>query len=100
MLRTDRLAEVAEVVADLIERTPLPPDALPPAAGTLLSLARLARLDIEALIRSTAASSLRSLPSQASADPDRADALAGWAAHLLAWLRDERDDPPPADVPL
>lgn len=100
MLRLDRLAEVTTAVAQLIETAPLPPDALPPAAATLLALARVARLDVEALIRSTAATSLRSLPSQASADPARADELAAWGAHLLAWLRDERDDPPSADLPL
>lgn len=99
MIRTDRLDAVATEVARVIEATPLPPGTLPPAIETAARFARMAGLDLDATVRATAAGSLRSLASQASADPARADALAGWLAHLLAWVRDERDDPPPADIP-
>ena len=66
----------------------------------LSTLAKVAGIDLEAFLRAQLVGSISSLASRASADPARADALAGWLAHLLAWLRDERDDPPAADLPL
>lgn len=100
MLRTDRLDAVTAEVTDLLARTPLPADALPPALTPVLRIAKMAGLDLEAIFRAQAIGSIASFASRASADPERADAVAGWIAHLLAWLRDERDDPPAADLPL
>ena len=88
-----------EGLARILETTPLPPDALPPAAAGLVRVARMAGMDVERMARTTVSGSLASLASRASADPARADELAGWVAHLVEWLRDERDDPPPADIP-
>lgn len=100
MLRMDRLAMVVDELARVIEATPLPLDQAPPAVAGLVKAAKIMRLDLDRVVRSMVADSTRSLPSLASADPARADAIAAWSAHLLAWLRDERDDPPPPDLPL
>jgi hypothetical protein len=100
MVNLDRLTAVTDELARVVEATPLPPGALDPTLATLVRAARIVGLDLEAVIRARAASSIRSLASQASADPERAEDVAAWASHLLAWLRDERDDPPPADIRL
>lgn len=99
MLRTDRLEAVTSELGRIIESTPLPPDALPAPAAGLMRVARMAGMDVEAMARTAISGSLASLSSRASADPARADELAAWFAHLVAWLRDERDDPPPATIP-
>lgn len=100
MIRTDRMEALAGELARLVETQPLPPGSLPPMVATLERAARMLGLDLMTQARAMVAGSLRSLPSQASADPARADAVAAWLAHLLAWLTDQRDDPPPAELPL
>jgi len=100
MLNPGKLEAVTSELVRLVETTPLPPEALPAGASGLMRAARLVGVDLDSLARSTLAGSLRSLQSRASEDPAKADELAAWCAHLLAWLRDERDDPPPAELPL
>jgi hypothetical protein len=100
MLNPERLAAVTDELARVVEATPLPPGTLDPTLDRVLGMARMVGLDLDSIIRARVSASIRSLPSLASADPERADRLADWLGHLFAWLRDERDDPPPADVPL
>lgn len=99
MLRIDRLEAVTSELSRAIESATLPPEALPAPASALVKVARIAGVDLERLAKATILGSLESLRSRASANPAAADELAGWFAHLLAWVRDERDDPPPADLP-
>lgn len=94
MLRTDRLEAVAAQVAELVERTPLPLDGLPPPLPMLLTIGRSLGINPESTLRLTAGQWLRSSVAAASADPARADRIAAWLADLIAWLRDERTDPP------
>lgn len=100
MLNPDKLAQVTQELARLIDTTPLPAESLPPAAGSLMKAARMVGLDLDRLARSTLTGSLQSLQRRASEDPAKADELAAWLAHLIAWLRDEREDPPAAELPV
>lgn len=99
MLNPDKLEQVASELVRILETTPLPPSALGPLAPALSILARFG-INLEAMIRGQVVSSLRSSASLASSRPEQAEAIASWIVHLIAWLRDERDDPPPADLPL
>lgn len=94
MLRPDRIqtlattAEAALMTADLAAM-------VPPVLSPVIRTARLVGIDLPAMVRTWAVDSIRSLPRSAAADPERADAIAAWLGHVVAWLRGETDDPPP-----
>jgi hypothetical protein len=93
-MRTDRLATMTEALAGAIETMDMAPHLDPKVTTALDLVRRIARIDLPGLVRSTAATWLRSLPSSAEADPERAEAALLWATHTLAWLRGETDTPP------
>lgn len=94
MLRPDRVAEMVERIAGEIERLDVE-EMLPPGMRTTSRLARRFGLDLAGTLRSLVLTSLRRLPSDIAADPDRAERAARWAVHVAAWLTDQTDAPPP-----
>lgn len=90
----ERLAMLTDQLADLIE-TLDPVPYLDPKLATIQGLAKRFGIDVIGTCQAMAASFLRSLPPSAASDPDRAAAMASWAAECLAWVRGETDDPPP-----
>lgn len=97
MLRTDRLAQLAEAIA--AELDALPEDAilatLPPAIASALRLVRkLARVDLIGEARRSAAAMVRQLPARAEADPAGAQAILDRAVGVVAWLDDQSDAEP------
>jgi hypothetical protein len=95
ILRIDRLEVTTAELAAAIER--LDPEPLVPTvlAAPVKFLRQVLRFDLPARAKAEVLTSLRRLPEAARSDPARADALAAWAVHVIAWLTDQTDLPPP-----
>ncbi len=95
ILRIDRLEQVTAELLEGLDQLDVWA-ALPRQLVAPLMLAkRFGRLDLPALALAEVRSSVERLPSEARSDPARADRLAAWLVHIVAWLTDQTDAPPP-----
>lgn len=97
MLRADRAeqltAAIAAELAEIPDQAVL--EALPAGIRPAVVLLRkLARVDLIAEVRRSAASSAARLPGLIREDPARAQAIADRVIWLAAWLDDQTDDQP------
>lgn len=99
VLRLDRLAEVTEALAATIETADVS-GLVPATLAPVVKIARMVGLDVIALLRREAATSVRRLTSDARSAPDRADAVAVWLVHVVAYLTGQTDEPPPRPTML
>ena len=99
VLRLDRLAEVTESLATAIEQADVS-GLVPRNLAPVVKVARMVGLDVIALLRAEAASSVRRLTLDARSAPARADAVATWLVHVVAYLTDQTDEPPPRPTML
>lgn len=94
MLRADRVERITRAMADALEAADLEAMA-PTTLRPLLRLARSLRMDPLAQLRTMATSWLVDLPRLVASDPDQAERTGAWLVHLVAWLDDQVDEPPP-----
>jgi hypothetical protein len=95
-MQTDRLAILTGQLATMIEAVDVEANLPPPIRAAAKLMRTFGRVDLVATVRATVLAWVVSLPAWAEAEPDRAETVAKWAADVLAWLRGETDDPPPA----
>lgn len=97
MLRTDRVSQLAELLAAELDALPAEAieAALPPTVATALRLVRkLGRVDLIGEVRRSGAAMVRQLPARCEADPAAAQAVLDRAVGIVAWLDDQTDAEP------
>jgi hypothetical protein len=94
-LRIDRLETMVGAIVQQLDAADLGP-MLPPA---LQAMDKLTRGSITRTLKDAGLSSMRHLPSAARSDSERADRVAAYVVHLVAWLTDQTDvEPPPITI--